>query len=209
MFSKIKGLIFEEAPAKPAAATAPPPVVASSVAPKLVTPPSDTSKYTAALDSKIAAKALKEYDYLKFMATQVDFVSIIPDEKNQFVAAFKSAKAMGVTKEKLIETAGHYLAVIQEELAIHAEVSATQLKEKVEQSERSVKQLEADIVAKQIAIEQLQVGITRAKADHDALAATAQEWRAKIEGSRVAFQAACDSATASIKGNVEKLNRYL
>jgi chromosome segregation ATPase len=216
MFNTLKGFIFEEDKPKVVVLPPPPPPVTSvatayclsSIIPPLPVSPQD-AKFCQALMDKLKAKELREYDYLKYMSSTIELASVVADEKTRFITAFLSVKSLGVTKEKLAETANHYLAVVEEERGNFQNDSALQIKENVEQNETTIQTLNGDLKSKEEQIAKLQAEMAAVKTQRDELAAKAQEWRTKIESAKASFESACGKITTTIKDNVDKINRYL
>jgi hypothetical protein len=133
MFGKLKYLIWEEETPQKV-----PNSVAQQVTPIAPSPISELPRlpqnleYVEVLKEALSAKALREYDYLKYMASVADLATVVVDEKTRFTTAYLAVKSLGVTKSKLIETSNHYLAVVEEEHKSFLDTVAGQFKDKVE-----------------------------------------------------------------------------
>jgi FtsZ-binding cell division protein ZapB len=211
MFGKLKYLIWEEeTPQKVPNSVSQQvtPIAPSPIAPSPIPETPQNFEYVKVLNEALSAKALREYDYLKYMASVADLATVVADEKTRFSTAYLAVKSLGVTKAKLIETSNHYLAVVEEEHKSFLDTVAGQLKDKVEVNEASIATLEAKLKAKGDEIAKLQEEIASLKTQRDSLSDKVQTWRSKIETTKAAFESACQQTVANIKGNVEKINQY-
>jgi len=148
MFGKLKYLIWEEeTPQKVPNSVAQQvtPIAPSPIAPSPIPETPQNFEYVKVLNEALSAKALREYDYLKYMASVADLATVVADEKTRFSTAYLAVKSLGVTKAKLIETSNHYLAVVEEEHKSFLDTVAGQLKDKVEVNEASIATLEAKL----------------------------------------------------------------
>lgn len=110
----------EETESKPSAqASAPQAATAVMTAPttSATIPATVDPKIIEALTQKVNEKNLPGYDYLELINGINAMATIVPDELSRFKAAFAAASAMGVTKEKILDSIVFYLKVLEEESA--------------------------------------------------------------------------------------------
>ncbi|MEY4905764.1 MAG: hypothetical protein RLZZ292_3579, partial [Bacteroidota bacterium] len=116
--------------------------------PTYVPPPS-----TGATNNKIAemlfgameAGNLPGFDYLEFMQSVKSLSSMPMDEATRFRSAFAMAQTMGVTAPKLIETAQHYVGILQGEQKKFADAMASRTTNDVTAKEQEIANLDSVI----------------------------------------------------------------
>lgn len=213
MLGKLKSLLItddgvETKPAAPAqAGTVVPPPVQRVI---LSAPPAqDDPKIVSALEEAIKAKTLDGYDYRKFLEAQRDLESTITDEPTRYRAVFGTIKQIGITKQKLIDTARHYVAVLESEEQAFLAGAEEQMKEKVGGNQKKVEELDQQISLKTAEIQRLTAEITALQATRADAAAQVTEWQTKIEGTKTSFKAVCDKMQAKIEQDIQKITSYL
>ena len=178
--------------------------------------PSIQSKLQSALDGK----QLDGFEYFKFKKAKDEMATIVSGEKAQFQSAFVSAKALGVTKDKLIDTAKHYLSVLDEELQEFNGDVNDKNKDEIGMSESRITQMGLDITAKSASIRKLQDDVAESirklqdemaelQKQKSALSNEVADHKSKIEATKTSFIATYNTMSQGIKDDIEKMRTYL
>ena len=106
-------------------------------------------------------KALSEndlsgFDYIQFKQAVQSLKKMNMDDTTAFKSAFATAATMGLTKEKLIDTAGYYRNLLGKEEQNFAQALSNQLQTKVEAKKEKVTKLKYQIDKNKEQIQKLQ-----------------------------------------------------
>ena len=152
---------------------------------------------------------LPGFDYIEFKQALAAMAAMNMDESTTFRSAFATAATMGLTKNKLIETAAHYKNVLIQEKSQFEQAMQNQLKQRVESKVQEVEKLKAQIVKHQEKILQLQGQINKYQQTIDGADAQINEAKEKIEGTRDGFEQAHRSILNQIDKDISNINTYL
>lgn len=152
---------------------------------------------------------LDGFDYFEFAKVIDQMSTTIPAEQVRYQAAFASAAAMGANKQKLIETADHYVDVLKEEADKFSTMVAVQTKETVTAKEESVKDIDAAIKEKADMITQLTNEINELTSNKTAILNEASENRIKIQKIQNDFAACLKVFLDKITGDKAKIEQYI
>jgi len=211
LLGSIKGAFIQEMP-EAAVQSQPQPTAATPVwsAPSVVAPtPVADSKSRETLLEAIEQSQLDNYDYLKFKKSVQELATVIPDESLRFKTVFTTAKTMGVTKEKLIETANHYVLVLNEELRKFNEAVTDQVDSRIGADEQRVQSLDQTITAKHDQIKKLSEEIDALTAERTTLVTKVAQDKATLESRKTNFIGTHASMVQDIKNDIAKVSSYL
>lgn len=166
-------------------------------------------KATKSLQESLVANCLDSYDYLKFKNTVQDLAGDIADERLRYKTAYSAAKAMGITPDKLVQTANHYIMVLDQELKNFNEAVDDQVETRVVSGLNKLKDLDTEITAKNTQIQALNAEITSLSTQRAALATKVNEDKNVIETNKNGFLTAQASLVEGIKNDIKKLSSYL
>lgn len=226
MFDKIKSLFViedEAAEAKKSPAIKGPKSrkeTTTSTPPEVVNTP-DTTEPTASPKGKISEKFvnvlfgamdkanLDGFDYLEFKQSLRNLDKMGMDEPTKYKSAFAMAQTMGATPEKLVQTAGHYVKVLQNEEQKFGQALANQRQKQIGGKEAALKKLEDTVKHKKQQIAQLQKEIQQ----HEAQIAGGQKEiggaRLKVETTRKNFEVTYNKIVSQIMTDIENIKQYL
>ncbi len=229
MFKKLKSLFIEEieddkqgkaantrpsSPAPPPRRTAAPVTGDTSTQP--VTPaessrPGQVSdKFMTILFGAMDKNNLDGFDYLEFKNSLNSLKKVQQtDEATRFKSAYAMAQTMGVTKEKLLQTAEHYMNVLLQEERKFEQALDANMQKQVGTKEQRIKALAEDIKAKQAQIEKLRAVIEKSKAEHQKLKSGIQDAKTKIENTKADFIASYEAIRGQIKRDADRIREYL
>jgi hypothetical protein len=183
------------------------PVTPSYVAPQPGISAEDLKAFDQHFDELFDQANLPGPDYYEF-AKMCQAMSALPDNA-KLPAAFSGLAVQGLTKQRLVESAAHYIAIIDEDAtkfnsAIDAKILGEVKKKRAEIEEKKKKlQEKIDLIAKlqaELATDNSQILSLGADADAD-------EQKATLKSNT--YKAACEARKAQINGDVTKINTFI
>jgi len=174
-----------------------------------VEPGKVTSKFMDILMAAMDKNNLDGFDYLEFKQSLKSLEKMPMDEATRYQSAFAMAKTMGATPEQLVKTAGHYVAILQQEEKKFGQALAAQRTKQIGGRENQIKQMEAGIQQKAEHIKKLTQEI---EADQKKLATVKSEISGavvKVETTKNNFIASFDSLVAHIQKDIDNMKQYL
>jgi hypothetical protein len=220
MFKKIKGLFIIEEPgaqstiendkgqetAVPGAptesTTIKPPVAVASDA--KVDP-----KFTDLLLRAIESNNMDGFDYLEYKNSLKSIESVIPDEPMRYKSAFEMAKTMGLSKEKLVQSANHYLTVLTSEDKKFKDALENQKAKQIQGRTDQLATIEKAIVDKQKMIDNLTKEIEASKEQLKSVRNEINDAVVKIDVTNQQFMTSYNLVYGTIYADIEKINKNL
>jgi hypothetical protein len=158
------------------------------------------------LTATVEKNNLPGFDYIEFKRAIATLISMQMEEPLAIKSAFATAATVGVTKEKLIESAGYYRNLLQKEQDQFSAALAGQTTAKVKaRQEEALDQIErhkAEIVRLQ---DEMAAYLEQAD-QTEKQAVTESE---KIEKARSNFEQTLSSILLHIDGDVEAMHKHL
>lgn len=159
-------------------------------------------------------KALSEndlsgFDYIQFKQALQNLSKMNMDVEMAFKSAFATASTMGLTKEKLVETAGYYRNIIAKEQDAFAKALQNQLATKVDAKKESVKKLKYQIDKNKEQIKKLQDEIASYLDEVEKTEASIVDEDAKIAQAKEKFDKTHQSVLKVIDTDVLNIQKYL
>ncbi len=210
--SKLKGIFVVQAPtdgkeaesaAKPATTTTVAPVVAAPVSGKV------SDKFYDILFGAMEANNQEGFDYLEYKKSLQTLSKMPMDEQTRYASAFAAAQAMGVTSQKLNDSAQFYLKVLQTEDSKFQESVNAQRQKQIGSKEKAITDLDATMKAKGEQIARLTQEIKTHQDDMEKMKAEISDAVVKIETTLSDFHATYNDLTSQIGQDVEKMSKYL
>jgi chromosome segregation ATPase len=162
------------------------------------------------LSAALEKNNLPGFDYIEFkQALFALFEKVRVDEPTAFKSAFATAGVMGLTKEKLLETAEYYREVLTNEKQLFEAALQNQIEQRIVQKQQEVIKLQLQIEANRKAIADLEKKVAQA---NDIIAhadGEIEETRLKIENTRSAFENTLQSIMNQIQLDIEQIQRHL
>lgn len=183
--------------------------VESSVPPVNAASGQTDENIAASLSEALQVANIEGYDYFEYAKTLDALKPTITAEQTLFQTAFASASVMGVTKQKLIDTAQHYLGVLDKKSSEFEEAMKTKIGESVTGKENESKSMDGEIKSRAETIQKLTEEINQLQAKKTQLTNEASDNRIKIERVRNNFAATLQIFVEKIKSDLEKINKYL
>ena len=227
---KMKGLFVEEVPAsqsepnrrsgnrKPAGPPAanrppappPPPAEGAMVSESQTGKPGKvTDKFTNVLLGAMEKANLDGFDYLEYKQSLQSLKAMNLDEATRYRSAFAMAQTMGVDLPRLVQTAGHYVKVLQQEEQKFEQALANQQAQRIGERKQQAISLEKLAQEKQAQIEKLQREIAEHRAQAEKVSKEVNAAQAKVESTKNNFIASYNNLVRQIQNDVERMKEYL
>jgi len=161
------------------------------------------------LAQAIEKSNLPGFDYFEFKRAVVQLQEMKLDEQTAYKSAFTTASTLGLTKEKLIETAGYYRNVVEKELTHFTQALENQHATKVAGRQSEVARLKDQIERHKTEIERLKNEMAGYLTQVDQAETTAKQETEKLEKAKTAFEKANQSVLLQIDRDVENLHKHL
>lgn len=166
-----------------------------------VTPAGNIEKFRQYFDKLFNEANLPGPDYFEF-AKMTQAMSGIADEKLRYSSAFAGLTVQGLNKQKLLDTAGAYLQILDTDAANFNNTVDAALAEKVQAKQQ-------EIVTKQQRMEQLQREMTDLQHQIQLLYAEIKENEEKIENNTGGYKQASEDMKRQIQQDIEKIKQYI
>lgn len=198
----LKNLFIQEEPEQTVAQT-----TIQSV--ETVSSPVDTTKTKALLVEALEQESGKEFDYVKYKKSLDAMKAIIPDEKTRFVSSYLTAKTLGLSKEKLLNTAEKSIRTLEKELAKFDEMVATSLKDTVGSGQDKVKAISDLITQRTLDLQKLTEEITNLQKQKTDMEIQISKDQSKIDSLKREFSLSYNEITNDIESDIGKISAYL
>ncbi len=204
--------IVPDKPSKPSGAGKDsPPVITEDFVPSVpaVGTGELNEKFLDILLKALEQNNLQGFDYLEFRQSLQSLRKMPMDEATRFQSAFAVAQTLGATPDKLAQSAGHYLNILNQEENKFEQALEKQQKERITGRGQDLEQMSATIQQKQAQIAQLNKEIEAHQQEMEKMKAEIQETTSKVETTRRDFVTAYQHLAAQIQGDVENIKKYL
>ncbi len=218
MFKKIKSLFVVEDPTENADVTTAGSVSNETVSQDRQVPtfqpnPVDAQNSTAQPEARFTDLLLKAiesnnaqgFDYLEFKNSLRSIEKVIPDESMRYKSAFEMAKTMGLSKDKLLESAAYYLNILSTEDKKFKDALENQKNKQIQGRADQLAAVEKTIEDKKQMIEKLTKEIEEAKQNLDAVRQEINESVVKIDTTNQQFVASYNLVYTQIYEDIEKI----
>ncbi len=152
---------------------------------------------------------IEGFDYLEYKKSLNSLKNMPMDEPTRYKSALAMAKTMGAVPGRLIETAQHYLDVLEQEEAKFQEALANQKALQIESKEEEIRKLEGTIREKAEKIKRLtqeieghQKNIAEQKAEMEAATS-------KVTSTKNNFIASYQALVSQIQRDIENMKQHL
>ena len=166
-------------------------------------------KSVASLTSALNSANLPGFDYLEFKQSLGALSAMNMDEATAMKSAFATAATMGLTKNKLIETAQHYKSVLAGEKNKFQQALENRMIKKVEGKKQEVERFKKQIIEYKAKIKQLEEQVAKHQNTIDTADATIQSEMGKIDSIQSNFEQAHQSILNQIDKDILNINQYL
>ena len=209
--SKLKGIFVLQTPldgkgAEPASKPA-----ATSVTPVAVIPTNGkvSDKFYDILFGAMEIHNQEGFDYLEYKKSLQTLSKMPMDEQTRYFSAFAAAQAMGITSQKLNESAQFYLNILKSEDSKFQESVSLQRQKQIGSKEKAITDLDATMKAKSEQIVRLTQEIKTHQDDMEKMKAEISDAVIKIETTLSDFHATYNDLIGQIGQDVENMKKYL
>lgn len=186
-----------------------PPAKAKVAESKVGDPGKVTQRFMEILLKAMEANNLDGFDYLEYKQSLRSLEKMPMDEQTRFQSAYAMAQTMGATPAKLIETAEHYINVLQNEEKKFEDALTHQRNKQIGSKQQEISQLEESIKTKAEQIKKLTAEIEAEQKQSEALKTEIREAGQKVENTKNNFIASYNALVDKISGDIEKMSKYL
>lgn len=160
--------------------------------------------------SKAIEKAnLPGFDYIEYKQAIFNMAKMNLDEATTFKTAFATAMTLGLTKERLVETAHHYKTIVLKEKEQFDTASQKQQDSKIGTNLKQVDELRYKIADNESKIKILQGEIDAARKKISDLDYEREQSHQKIEDAKTKFLFTHQSILNQIEKDIENIQKYL
>ncbi len=152
---------------------------------------------------------LSGFDYLKFKSAVISLSQLHLDETTAIKSAFVTAAAGGLTKEKLLETAQHYRAVIAKEKDLFDAATERHRDQRIGEKLKQVATLKQLIADNQLKIKQLQDEMEQATAQVREADFEIEQAVQKIDEAKGKFGLAHQTVLGHIEKDIQRMQSVL
>ena len=198
-------------PPAPAASQQPAPAANTPVMAESQTgkPGKVTDKFTNVLLGAMEKANLDGFDYLEYKQSLQSLKAMNMDEATRYRSAFAMAQTMGVDLTRLVQTAGHYVKVLQQEEQKFEQALANQQAQRIGERKQQAVSLEKLAQEKQAQIEKLQREINEHRAQAEKVKKEVGAAQAKVESTKNNFIASYNNLVRQIQNDTERMKEYL
>jgi uncharacterized protein YhaN len=161
------------------------------------------------LTGAIEKNNLPGFDYFEFKRAIVTLLEMKMDEVTAYKSAFATAATLGVTKDKLIDSAGYYRNVIAKEKEQFDLALVTQNDTRVTNRESEIKKLRDQIERNKSEIVRLQDEIANYLTQIEQFETSVKTETEKLNKTKTAFESTHQSVVLQIDRDIENMHRYL
>lgn len=161
------------------------------------------------LTGALAKNNLPGFDYLEFKQSVSSLEKMDMPQEVAYKSAFATAATVGLTKEKLLQTAAHYKTILDQEKRQFEEALKKQLHQRVLSKQEEVEKLREQVEAYKAKIQQLETQITDAQRTIETADEVIQTNMERIESTRNGFDETLQSLKNQIDLDVQNIERFL
>ena len=154
-------------------------------------------------------KTTSGFDYFEFKRAVVSLIQMKLDEATAHKSAFTTAATVGVTKEKLVETAAYYKNVVVKEKEQFDKALENQNSTKITARQEEVKRLRDQIERHKSEIARLQDEVAGYLNQIDQAENAVKLEGEKLEKAKAAFEKTHQSVVLQIDRDIESMHKYL
>lgn len=213
-FKKIKGVFVVDDGSAPEVEEPEKTTIKASQAPVKAVAPSVTTgnvseKFTDILLESMERNNQEGFDYIEYKRSLQTLEKMPMDEKTRYFSAFAAAQSMGISQQKLIDSAKFYLSILKTEEQQFQNATKGQREKQVGGKEKVIASLASTIQEKGELIAKLTQEIQQHQTDMDAMKAEIQEAVVKIDTTMQDFHASFTNLESQINGDISKMQTYL
>lgn len=161
------------------------------------------------LISTLEEQDLPGFDYIEFKRAVVALQRMGLDESTSYKSAFTTAATMGLSKEKLLESAQYYCHLLEQEQARFEAALQSRREREITARENQIARLKDQIERHRAEIARLQDELGHYLNEIERTETLRQAEEQKLERAQTAFDQTRQALLRSIQQDIEHLHRYL
>jgi len=162
-------------------------------------------KFTDLLLRAIESNNMDGFDYLEYKNSLRSIENVIPEEVMRYKSAFEMAKTMGLSKDKLIQSASHYLNILVAEDKKFKDALENQKTKQIQGRADQLATIENAVIEKQKMIEKLNKEIEASKGQLEEIRNEINDAVVKIDVTNQQFVASYNLVYSQISEDIEKI----
>lgn len=161
------------------------------------------------LINALSSNSLQGFDYLKFKKSLLALKDMGMSEDLAFKSTYTTISSLGVNKDKLVNTAKHYLDVLSRERNQFESALKNQLHQRVDAKYNEAEVLTERIKEYENKIEELKAQIEVMRKQVSDANAQIESSKEKIELTKTKFESTFEYFTQVIENDLQLINQYL
>ena len=166
-------------------------------------------KIVDALFGALEENNLQGFDYFEFKQSLNSLQKMVADEATRYKSAFATASTMGLTLDKLLDTAKHYSGILDRERSKFNNAAKNQRNQMVEQRKEEFALLKKTILDKKARIKEMNDEITTHEKRLSELEGSIDNAANKIENTQRNFERSFEKLKGQIEDDIAKMTKYL
>ena len=168
-----------------------------------------TKKFTDVLLKAMNENNLEGFDYLEYKQSLNSLKKMQMDEATRYQSAYAMAQTMGATPAHLVNTAQHYIDILQKEENKFEEALASQKNKQIGSKQQEIQKLDDAVKAKAQQIKKLTMEIEAHQKKSESLKKEISNASIKVENTKNDFFASFQNLVSQIKQDMENMKKYL
>lgn len=168
-----------------------------------------TPKFSEILLNALEKANQPGFDYLEFKKALQNLKKLNMDDATRFQSAYAAAQSMGITPQKLIQSADHYLKVLSKEEHNFNEALKAQQQRQVRDQQAELPKLDQEVKQLEAEIKALQERIKKAKTKQQQISKNIGDAEVKLRNTHNDFEASYNAIAEQIRKDVEGMKAYL
>jgi hypothetical protein len=152
---------------------------------------------------------LPGFDYYEFKRAVAMLMTMQLDESTSFKSAYQTAATLGITKEKLVESAQYYRNLVQKESANFGEALEKHNQTKIADKQNEIARYTDQIARHQADLNRLQEEIATYQAKVEQTKTQLEADSNKLSGTKSAFEKTLSSVLLTLDTDIEKIHQHL
>lgn len=166
-------------------------------------------KIVNTLFQAIEQNNLKGFDYLEFKQAVQGLKKMVADEATRFKSAFATASTMGITMDKLVDSANYYVSILDKEKSQFIKAANDQSNRLVGDRKKELDHLMKSLADKKRMIDQLQQELSKGEERIKVIQDGIENSTIKIENTKRNFEASWGHLKKQMLNDIEKIKTYL
>lgn len=152
---------------------------------------------------------LNGFDYLEFKRSVKGLEKMVADEATRFKSAFATASTIGITMDKLVETADYYVKILDKERSQFVQAAKDQSENLIENRKKEIQHLLKSLEEKKKMIDEMQKDLLKGEERIKQIQEGIDHAAVNIENTKKNFESSWSFLKEQIITDIEKIKTYL